>query len=77
MSYYFFRCKVSFRDTRSNMFRDHSYRELFCLKKNNFRYPGVNYLWLATQSVLGSSKDAPVEFPTGMLGKFMQINFPG
>lgn len=30
---------------------------------------GANYVWVVTQSVIGDSLDAPIEFPVGMLGK--------
>lgn len=34
---------------------------------------GKNYVWISTQSVIGSmDEDAPVEFPVGMLG----VHFP-
>ncbi|XP_052122549.1 glutamate receptor ionotropic, NMDA 2C-like [Frankliniella occidentalis] len=36
------------------------------------RLNGTDYLWLATQSVIGSAMEAPDEFPVGMLG----IHFP-
>ena len=29
---------------------------------------GEKYVWIATQSVIGSTREAPAEFPVGMLG---------
>lgn len=29
---------------------------------------GEKYVWIATQSVIGSTREAPAEFPIGMLG---------
>lgn len=29
---------------------------------------GEKYVWITTQSVIGSTKEAPAEFPVGMLG---------
>lgn len=29
---------------------------------------GHSYVWIATQSVIGESKEAPANFPAGMLG---------
>ena len=35
---------------------------------------GPKYVWIATQSVIGSSVEAPPEFPVGMLGPtFLQL----
>ena len=31
---------------------------------------GDKYVWIVTQSVIGSTTESPSEFPVGMLGKF-------
>lgn len=31
---------------------------------------GDKYVWIVTQSVIGSTAESPPEFPVGMLGKF-------
>ena len=31
---------------------------------------GKSYVWIATQSVIGESKEALQHFPAGMLGKY-------
>ena len=35
---------------------------------SQLRLTGEKYVWIATQSVIGSTKEAPAEFPAGMLG---------
>ena len=32
---------------------------------------GKNYVWIATQAVIGPKMDAPDEFPVGMLGELV------
>ena len=32
---------------------------------------GKSYVWIATQSVIGESKEALPDFPAGMLGKMI------
>ena len=34
---------------------------------------GKNYVWIATQAVIGSTLAAPDEFPLGMLGEFKEL----
>ena len=34
---------------------------------------GEKYVWIVTQSVIGSTPDAPPEFPVGMLGKLFLL----
>ena len=36
---------------------------------------GKNYVWIATQAVIGSTLAAPDEFPLGMLGEFKESPF--
>ena len=38
-------------------------------------FPGTNYLWLTTQSVVSNTMEAPKEFPVGMLGKCQRYSF--
>ena len=33
---------------------------------------GEKFVWIATQSVIGSTNEAPAEFPIGMLGKWLK-----
>jgi hypothetical protein len=35
---------------------------------------GKSYVWIATQSVIGESKEALLHFPAGMLGKYFSYN---
>ncbi len=34
---------------------------------------GDKYVWIVTQSVIGSTTESPPEFPVGMLGKFFVV----
>lgn len=34
---------------------------------------GEKYVWIVTQSVIGSTMEAPPEFPVGMLGKLQVL----
>ena len=35
---------------------------------------GEKYVWIATQSVIGSAAEVPAEFPVGMLGNILTVS---